>query len=180
MIRLLKRKWWITLIQGILFVIFSFYIFSNPALILRTISLWFSIAVFFIGAVGLVSWLMDRQEDKETMPLIWSLVTCALALLMLSNMFTLMKAISILFGAWMLIAGLAVMMSGWKARKKHTVGWGAVVMGLLAALGGLGMVLNLNSAAIGISSLLGVSVLLTGISIILLAIIKKAVMTVAT
>jgi hypothetical protein len=54
-----------------------------------------------------------------------------------------------------------------------------VVMGLLAALGGLGMVLNINSAAIGISSLLGVSVLLTGIAIILLAMIKKAVLKIA-
>jgi uncharacterized membrane protein HdeD (DUF308 family) len=79
----------------------------------------------------------------------------------------------------MLIAGLAVMMSGWKARKEHSLGWGAVFMGLLAALGGLGMVLNINSAAIGISSLLGVSVLLTGIAIILLAMIKKAVLKIA-
>lgn len=67
MIRLLKRKWWITLIQGILFVVFSFYIFSNPVIILRTISLWMSLAVLFIGAVGVVSWLMDYQEDKESM-----------------------------------------------------------------------------------------------------------------
>ena len=180
MIRLLKRKWWITLIQGILFVIFSFYIFSNPVIILRTISLWMGLAVLFIGAVGVVSWMMDNQEDKETMPLVWSLVTCVLGLLMLSNMFSMMKAISILFGAWMLIAGLAILASGWNVRKKNTLGWGAVIMGLLAALGGLGMVLNLNSAAIGISSLLGVSVLLTGIAIILLAMIKKTVLKIAT
>src|SRR5690349_16313177 len=122
MIRLLKRKWWISLIQGILFVIFSFYIFSTPVLILRTISLWIGLAVLFIGAVGVVSWLMDNQEEKESMPLIWSLVTCVLGLLMLSNMFSMMKAISILFGTWMLIAGLAIMASGWKARKKHTLG----------------------------------------------------------
>ena len=67
MIRLLKRKWWITLIQAILFVVFSFYIFSNPVIILRTISLWMGLAVLFIGAVGVVSWLMDYQEDKESM-----------------------------------------------------------------------------------------------------------------
>jgi len=173
MLRLLKRKWWVTLIQGILLLIFSFYIFGNPIIVLHSISIWIGVAVLLSGAIGLVAWLLDNEADRETMALIWSLVTAIAGVLMLANIFSMMKAVTVVFGSWMLLAGLAVFYSGLKARKINSLGWGAVIAGLLAALGGLGMILNINSGAIGISSLLGISVLLTGIAIVLLAMIKK-------
>src|SRR5690349_11134140 len=108
MLRLLKRKWWVTLIQGILLLIFSFYIFGNPIVVLHTISIWIGVAVLLSGAIGLVAWLMDSKGDKDTMSLIWSLVTAIAGMLMLANTFSMMKAVSVVFGSWMLLAGLAV------------------------------------------------------------------------
>ena len=176
MLRLLKRKWWVTLIQGILLIILSFYIFGNPVIVLHTISIWVGVAILLSGAIGLVAWLMESEDERDTMSLIWSLVTAIVGIIMLANIFSMMRAVTIVFGGWMLLAGLAVFYSGWKARKKYSLGWGAVIAGLLGALGGLGMILNMSSGAVGISSLLGISVLLTGIAIILLAMVKKAVL----
>jgi uncharacterized membrane protein HdeD (DUF308 family) len=176
MLRLLKRKWWLTLIQGLLFIFLSFYIFGNPVIVLHTVSVWISIAVLLSGAIGLVAWLMENEDERDTWSLIWSLVTAIAGIIMLANIFSMMRAVTIVFGGWMLLAGLAVSYSGLKARKKYSLGWGAVIAGLLAALGGLGMMLNMSSGAVGISSLLGISVLLTGIAIILLAMVKKAVL----
>jgi uncharacterized membrane protein HdeD (DUF308 family) len=175
MIRLLKRKWWVTLIQGILLVIFSFYIFTNPLAVLGTLSMWIGMVVLLSGAIGIIGWLLTSREERENLPLIWSLATTIMGGLMLMNTFAMMKALTIIFGCWMLMAGLAIFSSGWNVRKSHSLGWGAVVAGLLAGLGGLGMIFNIKSGAIGISSLLGISVLLSGIAIILLALIKKTV-----
>lgn len=162
------------MIQGILLLIFSFYIFGNPLIVLHTISIWIGVVVLLSGAIGLVAWLMDSEGDRDSMALIWSLVTAITGVLMIANIFSMMKAVTVVFGGWMLLAGLAVFYSGLKARKINSLGWGAVIAGLLAALGGLGMILNINSGAIGISSLLGISVFLTGIAIVLLAMIKKS------
>jgi len=171
---MLRRKWWITLIQGVLLVIFSVYIFGNPIAVLGTISLWIGLVVLISGAIGLIAWLVGVKEERESMSLLWSVVTTVMGILMLMNVFTMMKLLTIFFGCWMLVAGLAVFRSGWRSRKEHSLGWGAVVTGLLAALGGLAMIFKIGAGAIGISSLLGVSVLFTGVAIILLALIKKA------
>ncbi len=173
MLRLLKRKWWVTLVQGILLVIFSIYIFGNPIAVLGSLSLWVGIVVLASGTIGLISWSIASKEEKESLSMLWSLVTTVMGLLMLMNVLAMMKVLTIFFGGWMLFAGLAIFGSGWNSRKQSSLGWGAVVAGLLAALGGLGMIFNIKSGAIGISSLLGISVLLTGIAIILLALIKK-------
>ena len=174
MLRLLKRNWWLTLIQGILMIIFSFYIFGNPVIVLHTISLWIGVAILLSGAIGLAAWMMESKDDKDTMALIWSLVTAIAGVIMLANIYSMMKAVTVIFGTWMLLAGLAVFYSGWKARKNYSLGWGAVIAGVLAALGGLGMILNMSSGAIGITSLLGISVMMAGIAIILLAMVKKS------
>jgi uncharacterized membrane protein HdeD (DUF308 family) len=43
MIQLLFRKWWLILIQGILLIILSMYIFNNPVIVLAALSFWLSV-----------------------------------------------------------------------------------------------------------------------------------------
>jgi len=173
MLRLLKRKWWVTLIQGILLVIFSFYIFGNPVAILGSISFWVGLVVLVSGAIGIIAWIMAPKEERENMNLFLSIITAVVGIVMLMHIFTMMKLVTVVFGAWMVLAGIAVFWSGWQAKKEHSLGWGAVITGLLAAMGGVAMILRFNAGAIGISSVLGVSVLFTGVAIILLALMKK-------
>ena len=40
MLQLLFRKWWVILLQGILLIILSIYIFQHPVEVLAGISLW--------------------------------------------------------------------------------------------------------------------------------------------
>ncbi|HZV44609.1 MAG TPA: DUF308 domain-containing protein [Saprospiraceae bacterium] len=173
MLRLLKRKWWVTLIQGILLVIFSIYIFMNPVAILASISFWVGLVVLISGSIGIIAWIIAPKEERENINLFLSIITTIVGIVMLTHIFTMMKLVTVVFGAWMVLAGLAVFWSGWGAKKEHSLGWGAVITGFLAALGGTAMILNFSAGAIGISTWLGISVLFTGVAIILLALIKK-------
>jgi len=40
MLQLLFRKWWVVLLQGVLLIILSIYIFQNPVEVLAGISVW--------------------------------------------------------------------------------------------------------------------------------------------
>ena len=49
MLQLLFRKWWVVLLQGILLIILSFYIFQHPVEVLTGISLWCGLLVLGAG-----------------------------------------------------------------------------------------------------------------------------------
>jgi uncharacterized membrane protein HdeD (DUF308 family) len=50
-----------------------------------------------------------------------------------------------------------------------------VIAGVLSAVAAVMMVFNIGTGAVGISTLLGLQVLLTGIALVLLALVKKMV-----
>src|SRR5438876_2263210 len=112
MLQLLFRKWWVVLLQGILLIILSIYIFQNPVEVLAGISLWFGLVVLAAGVLGIIGWLAADRPEREGMAVLWSIVTAALGLLMLLHLLATMKALTVLCGLWMLVSGLDLAHSG--------------------------------------------------------------------
>ena len=156
-------------------IILSYFIFDNPAAVLAGISLWFGIIVIMIGLMGIVGWMVTPSNDRETVSLIWSVLTALFGLLMLMNMFATMKTLTIIFGIWMLVTGYNLFTSGWPRRQNGWMGWLLVIVGTLSAIAGIMMITNIGAGAIGVSTLLGFQVLLAGIALVLFAFVKKAV-----
>ena len=50
----LFRKWWVILIQGILLIGLSMYVFSHPGITLAAIALWLSVLILISGVAGLL------------------------------------------------------------------------------------------------------------------------------
>ncbi len=67
MLQLLFRKWWLVLLQGILLIILSIYIFQNPVEVLAGISLWFGLLVLAAGVLGIIGWLAADRPEREGM-----------------------------------------------------------------------------------------------------------------
>jgi len=175
MLQLLFRKWWVVLLQGILLIILSIYIFQNPVEVLAGISLWFGLLVLAAGVLGIIGWLAADKPEREGMSLFWSILTAALGLLMLLHLLATMKTLTVIFGLWMLVTGLLLVQSGWSLRSKHSFGWAMVIAGVLSAVAAVMMIFNVGTGAVGISTLFGLQVLLTGIVLVLLSFAKKVV-----
>lgn len=175
MLKTVFRKWWLILLQGILMIVLSYFIFDNPVAVLAGISLWFGIVVILIGLTGIVVWMITPSADRETVSLIWSLATALFGLLMLMNMFATMKTLTIIFGIWMLVTAYHLFTTGWQLRQDGWLGWLLVIAGILSAIAGFMMITNIGAGAIGISALLGFQVLLAGIAMVLFAFVKKAI-----
>src|SRR5205809_6006874 len=103
MLQLLFRKWWVVLLQGILLIILSIYIFNNPVQVLAGISLWFGLLVLVAGVLGIIAWLAADKEQRDILSLFWSILTAVFGVLMLSNLFATMKTLTVIFGLWMLL-----------------------------------------------------------------------------
>ena len=77
MLQLLFRKWWVILLQGILLIILSFYIFQHPVEVLAGISLWCGLLVLAAGLLGITAWLASDKAESESMSLLWSILSAA-------------------------------------------------------------------------------------------------------
>jgi uncharacterized membrane protein HdeD (DUF308 family) len=175
MLQLLFRKWWVVLLQGILLIILSIYIFQNPVEVLAGISFWFGLVVLATGVLGIIGWLAADKSEREGMSLFWSILTAAFGLLMLLHLLVTMKTLTVIFGLWMLLTGVLLVQSGWSLRSRNSFGWIMVIAGVLSAVAAVMMVFNIGTGAVGISTLLGLQVLLTGIALVLLSFTKKIV-----
>ena len=175
MLKLLFRKWWVVLLQGLLLIILSVYIFQNPVAVLTGISFWFGLVVLATGLLGIIGWLAADKPEREGMSLFWSIVTAAFGLLMLLHLFATMKILTVIFGLWMLVTGVLLAQSGWSLKGKNSFGWAMVIAGVLSAVAAVMTIFNVGTGAVGISTLLGLQVLLTGIALVLLSLAKKVV-----
>ena len=175
MLQTMLKKWWVILLQGILMIILSVFIFNNPAAVLAGISLWFGLIVLLVGMVGVIGWFAGSKEDREPGSLIWSIVTALFGLVMLTNIFATMKVVTIIFGIWMLVTGYNLFSSGWPRRRDGLVGWILVIIGAICVIGSFMMITNIGAGATGVSTILGILVLLAGIALIILSFVKKAV-----
>ena len=166
------RKWWIALIQGIVLIILSIYIFNNPLDALKGISVWIGILIFLTGIIGIISWLAAHRNEREFSALLWSVLTIAFGIVMLLNLFTTTRIVEILFGLWMVFLGLHFIEQGIVFMKHQPFRWVTVIAGGLCLLAAVVLIFDLGTG-IGASLFIGVQLLLGGIALIFISFARK-------
>ncbi len=167
------KKWWVILIQGILLILLGIFIFENPVEALLGASVWFGLMVLFAGLAGVAGWIFSHKENSENVSLIWSIVSVTLGLFVLFNLLAAMKFITVAYGLWVLITGYHLFQSGWSIKKETSIAWVLVLIALFSIVAGTMMLFNINTGATGFATILGIQVILAGIALILLAFVKK-------
>lgn len=167
------RKWWVGLIQGIMLIILSIYIFNNPLNALQGISVWIGILILFTGLVGIFSW-MATDRDKRNTSLLWSFLTIVFGIVMLLNLFTTTRIVEIFFGLWMVFLGLHFIEDGLVFKKHQSFRWVTVIAGGLCLLAAVVLIFNLGTG-IGANLFIGVQLLLGGIALIFISFARKEV-----
>jgi uncharacterized membrane protein HdeD (DUF308 family) len=84
-----------------------------------------------------------------------------------------MKAITVIFGLWVLVTGIVLLSAGWEHRKAGAVGWIMLLGGILSVIAGVVIIFDMATGAVWISTLLGIQALVSGIGFIVLAFIKR-------
>jgi len=159
---------------GILLIILSIYIFNRPVAVLAGISIWFGLLVCVAGVLGIIAWFAADEAEKERMSVLWSIVSTLLGLLMLFNLLATMKVVTVIFGLWMLVTGVHLTKSGLALKDKHSFGWIVTVAGIFSVIAAIMVLFNIGTGAVGISILLGLQMLLTGVAMVLFSLAKKA------
>jgi uncharacterized membrane protein HdeD (DUF308 family) len=171
----LFQKWWVILVQGILLVILSFYVFNHPVVALATLSFWISLMILFAGLAGIIGWFAAGPEQRETTDLLWSIASALLGLLLLAKIGFAMDLFTNLLGIWMIITGGWLIKHGWANKDNGASGWITVITGVVSIIVGLIVIFNIAAGAVAVSTLVGLQLLLAGIGLIILSLIKRKV-----
>lgn len=171
----LLRKWWVILIQGILLIVLSIYVFNHPGVTLLSIAFWISLLILGAGLTGIIGSLLTKEQDRETPSLLWSIGSTLLGLLLLAKIGFAMELITNLLGIWMVVTGAWLMHQGWSYRKSSSLGWVAFVIGLFSAIAGVSVIFNIAAGAVAVSTIVGIQLLVAGIGLIILSMLKKTI-----
>jgi uncharacterized membrane protein HdeD (DUF308 family) len=166
------RKWWVTMIQGIVLIILSIYVFNNPLNALKGISVWMGILILFTGLVGIISWMSADRDKKEYSSLLWSFLTIVFGIIMLLHLFTTTRIVEILFGLWMVFLALHFIEQGIVFMKHQSLRWVTVIAGVLCLLPAVVLIFNLGTG-VGANLFIGVQLLLGGIALIIISFGRK-------
>lgn len=172
----LFRNWWVILIQGFLMIVLSTVIFNNPDTVLTAMAFWLGIIITATGLVDMVGWIVNTQEKRSFYNLLSSIAIFIIGLLMISEMFITIKAITLLFGLLVTIVGLVLIYGTWKGMEKWSLWWLIALSGAGALIMGIKSMIDVYSGAQNIANLIGISVLLAGAGLIFLAFLKRKIM----
>ena len=173
----LFRKWWIILLQGVLLIIIGFIFFNNPGEVLAVISFWVGLLTIISGIMGLAGHFMMDRNERENSVLWWSIATLVFGILLVGKLGLTMKLITVLFGIWILVTGVWLTSAGMEHRRNGAPGWLMLIAGVLSIIAGIAVIFDINTGAVLISTLLGIQCVLAGMGLIVLAVIKKKVVS---
>lgn len=173
--RTLFKNWWTILIEGILLVILSIIIFNNPNTVLTTLVVWLGLIVLLGGILGMLSYLFTSKANRQNSFFIVSLIIAIIGGVMIANNSATERIITIMFGITVAVIGAGVMSDSWNARTKWQNWWLTFILGIGALIVGVSSIFQTASGAQTISLLLGISVLSSGLGMIIIAFVKRNV-----
>ncbi len=159
------RNWWILLIFGILFVLAGFWVFRTPAESYVALSMLFAFT-FLLSGIGNLIFALSNRDTLEGWG--WQLAGGILELLLGIALFSrpavTMVVLPLFFGFWLMFRGILTIAFSLELRKHEVPNWGWMLT--------LGIVLAILSFIVLINPLYGASMLvtLTGISLLMIGI----------
>lgn len=167
----LFRSWWVFLLRGILFLLFSFWCLLSPAITLAALAFWAGAFIlvdglFLLGGL-LANW---KQYEEQWLLLLEGAMTILLGVLILMRPDITILVLMLMMAVWAMVLGITRIAMGIQLRKVvQGEGW-MIANGVLTVLFG---VLLAAIPAIGVYTLaffIGIALALLGVVQITLAV----------
>jgi uncharacterized membrane protein HdeD (DUF308 family) len=167
---ILRRYWWMTLLRGVISILFGIVIFAQPAISLLTLTLTFGIFAAADGITNIVSAIGGRKENENW----WVLLLVGLAGVgagVLTFITPGLTALALLFyvAAWAIATGLLEIVAAIRLRKEIEGEFWLFLAGLLSVAFGVLLMARPGLGALSVLWLIGGYAIAFGIILIGLA-----------
>jgi uncharacterized membrane protein HdeD (DUF308 family) len=148
------KYWWLYLINGIIFLIAGFIVFSNPFSSYVLLSIFFSITFFITGIFEIIFAVSNRRNHSGWG---WSLasgiIDLVLGIILMLYPAVSMAVIPLFLAFWFMFRGIALIGFSIQLSSDKIPNWGWVL------IGGIGLVIIsifiLDNPALGVAAVLG-------------------------
>jgi uncharacterized membrane protein HdeD (DUF308 family) len=139
---LCKRTWWVFLVGGIASVIFGVLAFSQPMTAWLVVAVFFAAAILVDGTSNVVGSIRNRDKDGWWIMLLIGVLGVVGGGYALLNPLVSMKAFMLLVAFEAIMAGVFLVMLGYKVRAATAREWILYLTGGLSILFGILVIVN--------------------------------------
>ena len=164
------KRWWLLLINGILFLILGFISLGNPFSALYTTAVYIGIAALFTGVGALFFAVSNMGRMGWGWRLFEGIIDIIFGILMLNNPILSAEMVPMLIGIWIFIRGAMFLTDAMAWRKKKVKDWnGYAVIGVLMLILGFMLMFDNTQSLLPVAFLLTATFLFLGFGSIFIA-----------
>ena len=166
---LCKRTWWVFLVGGIASVIFGVLAVSQPMTAWLVVAIFFAAAILVDGASNIVGSIGNRDKDGWWIMLLIGVLGVVGGGYALLNPLVSMKAFILLVAFEAIMAGVFLVMLGYKVRAATGREWILYVAGGLSILFGILVIVNPKVGGLSVIWMIASWAIITGLLKIMFA-----------
>ena len=167
---ILAKKWWVLLLRGALAIAFGFLTWTQPAITLAALVMFFGIYVLADGALGVWTAIAGHKElDHWIALLLWGLVGIGVGIMTFTAPG--LTAIALLFyvAIWAIATGLLQIVAAIRLRKEIEGEWLLGLGGLVSVTFGVMLVSRPGAGALAVLWIIGAYAVIFGFIVVVLA-----------
>ena len=172
---ILSRYWWMTLVRGVLWILFGLFIFARPGLSLVTLTLTFGVFALADGLASIASAVAGREEQEHWwIPLLTGIAGVLVGVITFVSPQTTALVLLFYLAAWALVTGCLQVVAAIRLRKEIEGEFWLGLSGVLSILFGLLLVSRPGAGALSVLWLIAAYAILLGAFLIGLAFRMRA------
>jgi len=167
---ILSRYWWMTLLRGIVAILFGFFVIAQPGISLMTLTMLFGAFVLLDGIGSLTSAFGGRTEHESWwIMLLWGL--CGIAVGVMTFFSPGVTAFALLFyiAAWAIVTGVIELVAAFRLRQEIEGEFWLGLLGVLSIAFGVFMMVRPGAGILSLLWLIAAYAIAFGITLIALA-----------
>ena len=166
----LSRYWWMTLIRGLIWIVFAIVLFTQPLISLVALTLTFGAFALVDGIGNIVTAIGGRQENEDW----WLLLLaglCGIGAGVLTFFIPELTALAVLFyiATWAIATGLLQIVAAFRLRKEIEGEFWLALSGLVSIAFGLLLMARPGAGALSVVWLIAGFAIAFGVTLIVLA-----------
>jgi uncharacterized membrane protein HdeD (DUF308 family) len=166
----LKEKWWVLLLRGLIAVAFAVMIWLQPAISLKALIILFGAFAFADGLLGVWGAFSSRKDrDNWWLLMLWGLVGIGIGLI--TFVAPQVTALALLFyiALWAIVTGILEIIAAVKLRKEIEGEWLLGLAGLLGVVFGILLISRPGVGVLAVLWLIAAYSLIFGVLLVVLA-----------
>lgn len=121
------NKWWLTLVYGVLLILLSYFLFTDPEKSLSSSGIVIGFIAVLTGSVSINSSFLAGENDKNILALLYGIISWLNGLFFLSGIPASQELIDLLFLVYIAMNTLVLLNTAWQLSSEIKWWWLSIV-----------------------------------------------------